>query len=318
MPDSALLVKRYLGQNPALLSLVATAGSKPDGADFDDLDDHVLVGDLPERADPNSYNPFVLISAEGGIPHPEAPIPRDRVKVRVWAGINQHADARTVYEEVERWLHQKNGIDLSPDGVIVISQAVTRPQQLTDPDSGWATVVGYYEIMARPSSEAAPPTFTASFFSGAGAPDTLHHDGDIYLDETTGNLYEQVDGSWGSPVGTITGESQMPSLTYHKVSAASNNAHTIKASAGTVTGWKIYNNAEYPIYVKLYDLASTPDPSSNTPKQTIGVDAGLGDVSNSAGFTYTSGIGIAIVKGIADNDNSPVAADDCSVDLFYQ
>src|SRR4029077_5430291 len=47
-----------------------------------------------------------------------------------------------------------------------------------------------------------------------------------------------------------------------------------------------------------------------------GVQAGVArdfDVLNE----YENGIAIAIVKGIADNDNTPVSADDCTVDVFY-
>jgi hypothetical protein len=111
---------------------------------------------------------------------------------------------------------------------------------------------------------------------------------------------------------------EMPSSIYHAVAAAGNNAANIKSAAGIVTGWKIYNNADYPIYVKLFDKATAPAPGSDTPKQTIGVDAGEQEVINGAGFVYTTGIGIAIVKGIADSDDTSVLADDCAVDIFYQ
>lgn len=125
----------------------------------------------------------------------------------------------------------------------------------------------------------------------------------------------------GSTVPTLPippGEILMPSLTYHKVSAASTNAGNIKPTAGTVTGWKIYNNAGYPIFVKVYNKTTTPTPGTDTPQQTIGVDAGLSDLITSAGYTYTAGIGIAITKGMADLDSTPVALADCVVDIFYQ
>jgi hypothetical protein len=122
-----------------------------------------------------------------------------------------------------------------------------------------------------------------------------------------------VSGSGGSG-----GSSEMPSTPYHLVALAGTNAANIKASPGTVTGWKVYNDTEYPIYVKLYDKATAPVPGTDTPKQTIGVDAGEGEVTNSAGFTYVNGIGIAITKGILDSDSTAVAAGDCSVDIFYQ
>ena len=155
-------------------------------------------------------------------------------------------------------------------------------------------------------------------FEGFGPPTVLEANDDVYFDESTGNLYEQFLGAWLLIGNVPQGVSEMPSLTYHAVAAAGNNAAIIKASAGIVTGWKIYNNAAYPIFVKLYDAASTPAPGFEEPQQTIGVDAGVGEVLSSAGFTYTAVIGIAIVKGIADADDTPVDANDCVVDIFYQ
>ena len=156
-------------------------------------------------------------------------------------------------------------------------------------------------------------------YEAYGAPVALESNGSIYFDESTGNIYEQVVGAW-MLVGNVPqgGETEMPSLIYHKVSAASDNAAIIKATAGVVTGWKVYNNSNYPVFVKLFDTPTTPAPASATPKQVIGVDAGDSDVSNSAGFSYTTGIGIAIVKGIADGNDVAVAASDCVVDIFYQ
>lgn len=40
---------------------------------------------------------------------------------------------------------------------------------------------------------------------GAGAPSIIYANGDFYLNTTTGDVYVQAAGSWGSPVGNITG-----------------------------------------------------------------------------------------------------------------
>jgi hypothetical protein len=45
----------------------------------------------------------------------------------------------------------------------------------------------------------------AAWYVGAGAPSTLHNNGDFYLNSTNGDVYEQVSGSWGSPVANIKG-----------------------------------------------------------------------------------------------------------------
>lgn len=45
----------------------------------------------------------------------------------------------------------------------------------------------------------------SKIYSGAGAPSTIHNDGDFYFDNSTGDYYEQTSGSWGSPVGNLMG-----------------------------------------------------------------------------------------------------------------
>lgn len=106
---------------------------------------------------------------------------------------------------------------------------------------------------------------------------------------------------------------------YHKVAAANNNAVTIKGSAGQVYSWNIFNNTTYPIYVKLYNETSTPNPAADTVFKTIGVQAGThvsGGEPN--GIAMGTGIGIAIVTGISDTDNTAVAASDCVADIQYK
>lgn len=106
---------------------------------------------------------------------------------------------------------------------------------------------------------------------------------------------------------------------YHLVSAASTNAQFIKASAGQVYGWNIYNNATYPIYVKLFNKASAPTVGSDTPVRTIRVSAGgSSDVSKPVGIVFATGIAICIVADIADLGSSPVAANDCVLDIDWK
>lgn len=106
---------------------------------------------------------------------------------------------------------------------------------------------------------------------------------------------------------------------YHKVSAGSTNAASIKGAAGQVYGIQGFNLAAYPVYVKLYDKATAPNPAADTPVRTIALQAGVradDDIAN--GLVFALGIGIAIVKGLADNDNTAVVASDCVVDVDYK
>ena len=45
------------------------------------------------------------------------------------------------------------------------------------------------------------------WYNGTGAPSTTGVNGDYYLDKTSGNVYQKVSGSWGSPVTNIKGPS---------------------------------------------------------------------------------------------------------------
>lgn len=152
--------------------------------------------------------------------------------------------------------------------------------------------------------------------------DLVPSPGDIWVDEssfppivkkcTGSNPFTWVSIEGGGPA-TLT-----PVNISHTVSANGNNATNIKNSTGQVFGWKIYNNAGYPVYVKLYNKATAPIPGTDTPAQTIGVDAGLSaELSIDAGIQYGVGIGFAIVKGIADADNTSVVAGDCVVDILW-
>lgn len=105
---------------------------------------------------------------------------------------------------------------------------------------------------------------------------------------------------------------------YHVVTAASVNAANVKASPGQVYKVRVYNNADYPIYVKLHNTAGTPSAGVGV-VETIGVQAGTRVFDELVpGDEFTTGIGITIVKGIADNDATAVALNDGVVDVFYK
>lgn len=109
-------------------------------------------------------------------------------------------------------------------------------------------------------------------------------------------------------------------LVYHTVGQASTNAVNIKNAAGQIFGWNIFNNATgiYPVFIKLFNQATTPIPGTDAPFMTIGVQAGVSrEVWIDRGFDCSLGLGICIVKGIGDFDLTPISAGDCVVDIFY-
>lgn len=114
---------------------------------------------------------------------------------------------------------------------------------------------------------------------------------------------------------------RMPCLTYSVISDASDNAAFIKAAAGVVYGFEIYNNATYQIFVKLYNKATAPAPATDSALlvRRIGVQQGITErFFIDRGLSgFTSGIGIAIVQNIGDTDDTAVLAGDCVVNIDY-
>lgn len=103
----------------------------------------------------------------------------------------------------------------------------------------------------------------------------------------------------------------------HLVAAATTNATIVKASAGLLTGVRVFNNAAYPVYVKFHNTAGAPTPGAGVVK-TIAVQAGTQrDVVIPGGHYFSTGIGMSIVKGITDADATAVALSDCVVDVEY-
>jgi len=106
--------------------------------------------------------------------------------------------------------------------------------------------------------------------------------------------------------------------TYHKISAGSTNADTVKASAGIVTGYYLVNTALTFRYVKLYNKASNPTVGTDTPRCVWGIPAeSAANISFDMPIAFATGIAIAIVTGIADAAVGAVAADDVAVTLHY-
>lgn len=128
-----------------------------------------------------------------------------------------------------------------------------------------------------------------------------------------------VDAS-GNQVTAFGGSSSAIASNYHIVAAASNNAALIKGSAGTLFAVRIFNNAAYPVYVKLYNAVTNPPvPGITAVFKTLGCQAGTQRDAEipSGGLSMGTGIGIAILKDLADSGTTAVAASDCVVDLEY-
>lgn len=102
-------------------------------------------------------------------------------------------------------------------------------------------------------------------------------------------------------------------------SAATTNATSVKASAGTLF-YIVASNLNAAVrYLKFYNKASAP---------TVGTDAVVWKVALKvstdpivivmpAGLKFTTGIAFALTTGIADTDTGAVAANELIVNLGY-
>ena len=102
-------------------------------------------------------------------------------------------------------------------------------------------------------------------------------------------------------------------------SAATTNATSVKASAGTVYSITVSNTAASPRYVKLYNKASAPTVGTDVPVLTIPVPAG-GAVNipfGATGHRFATGIALAITANAADSDTTAVGASEVKVATAY-
>lgn len=111
----------------------------------------------------------------------------------------------------------------------------------------------------------------------------------------------------------------MGSLGFHLVAAASTNAANLKNTAALLYSISGYNNAAYPVFIKLHNTASPPTVGTTPVVRTFGIQAGqpLPPIMFPHGLPFSVGLSLSIVKGIADSNSVAVAASDCVIDVEY-
>lgn len=103
------------------------------------------------------------------------------------------------------------------------------------------------------------------------------------------------------------------------ISAATTNATSLKGSAGQLGGWYIFNANAATRYVKFYNKATAPTVGTDTPVWVIAVPAGgAANMEFTNGLAFSTGIAYATTTGIADSDNTAVAANDLVINLAYK
>jgi hypothetical protein len=107
--------------------------------------------------------------------------------------------------------------------------------------------------------------------------------------------------------------------TYTLISAATNNAQSVKATAGQLYAYQLFNNGASPVYVKFFNKNSAPAVGTDTPVKTVMVPAGGGaNMEWTNGVAFAAGIAICCVTGIAPLNNTVVAADQVAINIDYK
>jgi hypothetical protein len=106
--------------------------------------------------------------------------------------------------------------------------------------------------------------------------------------------------------------------TFHLVSAATTNATNIKASAGTVNGWYIYNSNANARKVAFHNTAGTPTAGASIFYSIVIPGLAATNVSFPDGLAFSTGIAITTVTGLADSDATAVALNDLVINIFYK
>lgn len=129
--------------------------------------------------------------------------------------------------------------------------------------------------------------------------------GIVYAKDSSGNITQLTNPSVDYSV-------------YHLVSAATTNASSVKASAGDLHGYHIYNNSSEPRKVAFHNTAGTPTAGASVlfsivlaPNSGANMEAGKGQIP------FSTGIAITTTSGLADNDATAVEANDLIINLLY-
>lgn len=105
--------------------------------------------------------------------------------------------------------------------------------------------------------------------------------------------------------------------TFHLESAGSTNATNIKASAGQVFGWYIYNSNAAARKVAFHNTAGTPTAGASIYFTLVIPPTSAANVFNETGIPFSTGVAITTVTGLADSNSTGVAADDLNINIWY-
>jgi hypothetical protein len=143
----------------------------------------------------------------------------------------------------------------------------------------------------------------------------LNNVGRLYVTSTVDTALPTGTNTIGSvrlATGTTGGLS-----TYHLVSAGTTNATNVKASAGQLYGWYIYNSNAAARKVAFHNTAGTPTAGASVFFSLVIPPGSGANVFSDLGIAFSTGIGITTVTDLGDSGTTVVGAGDLIVNLWY-
>lgn len=144
---------------------------------------------------------------------------------------------------------------------------------------------------------------------GGSIPSGTNHIGNVRIDAGSAKIGQIV----------IVPEAADNGMKAHRlISAATINATSVKAAAGSLTGILISNTGTVTVFFKLYNKAAAPDPASDVPVMTIPVRSEETiNIQLVKDLYFSAGIAYAITADAGDTDTTAITADEVFVNLMY-
>ena len=169
-------------------------------------------------------------------------------------------------------------------------------------------------------------TWNVGLSTGSNAIGSITNTSFIATSATATNLKVQSENyQGGSAVSstnplyvTVASSASGGDTVFHLVSAATTNLTNIKASAGKVTGWYIYNSNASARKVAFHNTAGTPTAGASIYYSLVIPGLAAANVSFPDGIDFATGIAISTVTGLADSDTVAVALNDLIINIYYK
>lgn len=198
----------------------------------------------------------------------------------------------------------------TPVTINVQAAAQAAPQTYTVPGS---TEIEPLSAFARfdGTSASGPWLPCLSFFSSGGLLlARVFPDGQLSVGDTADVTY--------SPALSSSTNSAQGASPFKVISAATTNATLVRAGPTQLTAYYMSNQNAAVRYVKLYDKATAPTVGTDVPKWTLGIPPGAAaNVVFTFPLQFSLGLGLSMTTGVADNDNTAVAATEVVANLAF-